>query len=372
MGHSPVIYTTDIDGRDHLDTSGIENPARDGVTIRSFPVQTSMRLCWSAPLAKALRRELSAYDIVHIHSMYLFTSWVAAHYARKYNIPYIVRPHGTLDPYIFKRHRLRKSILELLFEKRNFANAAAVHFTAREEMELARSTGFQFKGAVVPLGVNVGALYPLRDRTPKPKKSILFLGRLNVKKGLDLLAEAFGTLARSRNNLELIVAGPDEHNYEFQVKRWLIKEGVDGNCIFAGMLTGENKLSALQSADIFVLPSYSENFGIAVVEAMAVGLPVVISDRVNIWREIAEAGAGLVVRCDVGELTRALSTLLDDQELRLSMGERGRQLVERSFTWQVTAREMADLYERIVGDHRETRFAVNDRALASGGGSRPC
>jgi glycosyltransferase involved in cell wall biosynthesis len=372
MGHSPVIYTTDIDGRDHLDTSGIENPARDGVTIRSFPVQTPTRLCWSAPLAKALRRELSTYDIVHIHSMYLFTSWLAAHYARKYNIPYIVRPHGTLDPYIFKRHRLRKSILELLFEKRNFANAAAVHFTAREEMELARSTGFQFKGAVVPLGVNVGALYPLRDRTPKPKKSILFLGRLNVKKGLDLLAEAFGTLARSRNNLELIVAGPDEHNYEFQVKRWLIKEGVDGNCIFAGMLTGENKLSALQSADIFVLPSYSENFGIAVVEAMAVGLPVVISDRVNIWREIAEAGAGLVVRCDVGELTRALSTLLDDQELRLSMGERGRQLVERSFTWQVTAREMADLYERIVGDHRETRFAVNDRALASGGGSRPC
>lgn len=364
IGHCPTIYTTDIDGRGRFDTSSIANLAHDGVMIRCFPVQTPWTLRWSAPLAKALREEISAYDIVHVHSMYVFTSLVTTHYARKYNIPYLVWPHGAMDPYIFERHRLRKSILEFLFERQNFASASAVHFNAREEMELASSTGFEFKGVVVPYGVDVADFYPPSERSLRPKKSILFLGRLNFKKGLDLLARAFGSLARSRKDLELIIAGPDENNYQSKVKSWLAEEGVDGNCTFVGMLRGKKRLAAFQNADLFVLPSYSENFGIAVAEAMATGLPVVISDRVNIWREIAYAGAGLVVRCDAAELARALSTLLDNPELRRSMGERGRQLVERSFTWRIVAKELANLYEQILTDHRKRRSLVDGLSLS--------
>jgi glycosyltransferase involved in cell wall biosynthesis len=123
---------------------------------------------------------------------------------------------------------------------------------------------------------------------------------------------------------------------------------------FAGMLRGAYKNAAFEMAEMFVLPSYSENFGIAVVEAMAHGLPVIVSDRVNIWREIADAAAGLVVRCDPTELATALCTLLDDPDLRRLMGERGRRLVELSFTWPIAAQQMLNLYERIT-----TRVAAN-------------
>ena len=113
-------------------------------------------------------------------------------------------------------------------------------------------------------------------------------------------------------------------------------------------------------SEIFVLPSYSENFGIAIVEAMAQGLPVVVSDRVNIWREIDDAAAGLVIRCDAAELTRALSRLLDDSELRASMGKGGRRLVERSFTWPIATEQMINLYERILKRYQGTRLTVDD------------
>jgi glycosyltransferase involved in cell wall biosynthesis len=120
---------------------------------------------------------------------------------------------------------------------------------------------------------------------------------------------------------------------------------------FAGMLRDNLKNAAFQIAEFFVLPSYSENFGIAIVEAMAHGLPVIISDCVNIWREIAHAEAGLVIKCDAAELEVALSTLLDDSELRQAMGARGRHMVERTFTWEVAAKQMVNLYERILGEH---------------------
>jgi glycosyltransferase involved in cell wall biosynthesis len=129
------------------------------------------------------------------------------------------------------------------------------------------------------------------------------------------------------------------------------------------MLRGTQKNAAFEIAEMFVLPSYSENFGIAVVEAMARGLPVIVSDRVNIWREIANAAAGLVVKCDTGELATAISTLLDDSDLHRSMAERGRLLVEQSFTRQVVGDQMVALYERILSARRGIRSTVGDQVL---------
>src|SRR6185436_20783168 len=153
------------------------------------------------------------------------------------------------------------------------------------------------------------------------RRIVLFLGRLNFKKGLDLLVRAFGEVARRRPDVHLVLAGPDDDGYGATVRRWLGAEGVLDRVTFTGMLLGRAKLAAFRDADVFVLPSYTENFGMAVVEAMACGRPVVISDHVNIWHEVAAAGAGRVTRCDAGEVAAALLGLLDDPAARRAAGD---------------------------------------------------
>jgi glycosyltransferase involved in cell wall biosynthesis len=291
---------------------------------------------------------------------------MAAYLCRVHKVPYIVRPHGSLDPYIFRRHRLVKSIYERIFEWRNLELAAAVHFTAPEEMQLAASLSLKIRGVVVPLGVNAG--YFRANRTlgrfrakwdlGADRRIILFLGRLNFKKGLDLLVRSFSEIARSRDDVHLVLAGPDNEGYGAKVLEWLKREGMLSRTTFAGMVTGQDKLDLLCDAELFVLPSYSENFGLAVVEAMAAGLPVVISNKVNIWREILEARAGLVVSCDAKELADAVDHLLLNPVVAKKMGCRGRATVEDKFGWERVASRMIEVYRQIVSRHNEDRLSV--------------
>lgn len=359
MGHEVTIYTTNLDGSNQRLDVPVDQPIRgeDGVVRWYFATQRSGLYGVSMSLICAMRRNIRSFDVVHIHTLYRFTSTVAAHYCRRDGIPYILRPHGTLDPFLFHRHRFRKRVYEALFENRNLENAAAVHFTADEEMRLAQSLGLRFRGVVVPLGID--PKLPInRDRLREQfagdwpetsgKKVILFLSRLNFKKGLDLLSKAFGAVARTRSDVHLFLAGPDDEGYGKKVRQWLNDERVLDRVTFAGMLEGERKDAAIAAADIFVLPSYTENFGIAIAEALAAGLPVIISNKVNIWCEVSDAHAGLVVNCDADELARAISTLLDNCELRQDLGAAGRQLVAEKFTWPSVAAKMTAVYRDVI------------------------
>jgi glycosyltransferase involved in cell wall biosynthesis len=357
-GEQVAIYTTNVDGRGTLEVPTDIPVWTNAVEIRYFPVQAPRRYAMSLPLAHALRRAIPEQDVVHIHSLYFFPSTVAAHYCRRAGVPYLVRPHGTLDPYHFRHHRGRKWLYERLFEWRNLNRAAAIHFTTQEEEELTRPLGLIARRVVVAPGVHAEryadggpAGTAFRDAWPETqdRSIVLFLGRLNPKKGLDILAAAFGRLARQRADVHLVLAGPDDDGYGRAVRGWLEAEGVLHRATFTGMLLGRRKLAALRAADVFVLPSYTENFGVAVVEAMACGLPIIISDRVNICREVAAAGAGLVVPCDTGAVSRALAGLLDDPAGRAAMGARGRRLVAERFSWSAAGERMVEVYREIVG-----------------------
>jgi glycosyltransferase involved in cell wall biosynthesis len=359
-GEEVAIYTTNIDGRGRLHVP-FNRPLRmaDHLEVRYFRVVLPGLFGFSPDFARTLRATIKDYDIVHIHSLYRFTSTVAARYSRDTGVPYIVRPHGTLDPFIFCRHRRMKWIYEAMFERRNLEAASAVHFTAVEEMKLAQSSGIRFRGVVVPLGVNVDPggkernAEGLNQRWPETRgrKTILYLGRLNFKKGLDILVKAFGKVARTGDDVHLLIAGPDDEGYGHKVARWLSAEGVLDRTTFTGMLVGRDKMIALQGADAFVLSSYSENFGIAVVEAMAAGLPVVISNRVNIWREVAESKAGLVVDCCAQQLAAAISSLLANSSLRADLSYAGRALAAERFTWTAAGQKMIEVYREIVASY---------------------
>lgn len=363
LGHQVSIYTTNQDGPGEL-AAPLDRPVRqEGVEIRYFPIQPPRFWGTSWPLARALAQTMRDYDLCHIHSLYLFHDLVAGHYCRKYEIPYLMRPHGTLDPYIYRRHRLRKAIMEAWFENRNIRQAAAIHFTSEEEMRLARPYIGEAPGAVVPLGVDLGEFQDLpepgrfRERFPEigPKQIILFLGRINFKKGLDLVVQALARVVRHRQDVHLVVAGPDDDGWGARVKGWLKEAEISDYATFTGMLLGEEKLAVLRDARMFVLPSYSENFGLAVVEAMACGLPVVISDQVNIWREVEAAGAGLVGPCDAASLAGHLERLLADPRLAAEMGRRGRELVRQRFQWDGVALALQDLYAGLIANKRKKR-----------------
>ncbi len=367
LGHGVSIYTTNQDGPVELDVPVDQQVFKDGVKIRYFPIQHPRFWGFSIPLAQALRKTIRKYDIVHIHSLYLFHNMAAAHYCRKYNVPYLIRPHGTLDPFLYKRHRLRKSVTEFLFERRNIKYAAAIHFTTEEEKNLAKPYIFQTPGIVVPHGLDLSEYESLPERgtfrTRYPeidgKKIVLFFGRLNFKKGLDILVRAFARVTLKRNDVHLVLTGPDNERFGDKIRIWLSEQGILDRTTFTGMLLGEDKLAVLRDADIFVLPSYTENFGISVVEAMACGVPVVISDKVNIWHEVAAGRAGQVASCNSDRFAEMISDLLDNPETAKQMGKNGKALVIERFQWPKVAPAIEEAYRLIVSGNRKLAAKAN-------------
>ena len=356
LGNEVHIYTTNQDGNGELPVPTDRAEVWNGVRLRFFPIQHPRFWGTSIPLARALKETIPAVDIVHIHSLYLFHTAAAALYSEKFHTPYIIRPHGTLDPYIFQRHRFRKMIVELLFQNRVIKRAAGIHYVTEEEKLLAEGYSHGTQGFVVPIGLEIeeyanspanGSLF---SRFPElnGKKIILYLGRVNFKKGLDILVRAFSSVAKERDDVHLLIAGPDDTGYWTKVKEWLKKEAVDTKAIFTGMLEGEEKLEALHHSSVFVLPSYSENFGIAVLEAMACGVPVVISEKVNLWPAVVGAKAGLVAPCDAAIFSRKILEILDDDQLARKMGMNGVALVRNNFSWDEIACELLSVYSSFI------------------------
>ena len=193
---------------------------------------------------------------------------------------------------------------------------------------------------------------------------MLFLGRLHFKKGLDLLIPAFDALRQRVPGVQLVIAGPENDDYGQRVRGWVRERGLDAAVHFVGSLHGADVLQAYVDADVFALPSYTENFGMTVIEALACSVPVVISDQVNIHAEVSGAGAGLVTHCDAGEVAQALETLLVDADRRRAMGEAGRQLVKARFTWPAIVDALTAEYEQVIARHRADETAV---PVADGG-----
>jgi glycosyltransferase involved in cell wall biosynthesis len=353
-GHEVSIYATDFG----QEPSTPREQQRDGVRIRLFPLQTPKIWLASWPMRQALAGDLPGYDLIHLHSLYLFHDWVVHDLARRHRKPYLLRPHGTLDPYIFRRRRLKKVLFDHWFQNRLLAEAAAIHYTAEEEKRLAEPFVHGAPGVVIPNGLDpseyarLPAKGSFRDRHPEigGRQIVLFLGRINFKKGLDILAAAFGQLGRE--DLHLVIAGPDG-GYLAETRRFVEEAGISARTSFVGMLQGEDKLAAFADASLFVLPSYSENFGIAVIEALACGLPVLISDHVNIWREVVADGAGLAAPPEAAPFAQRLREMLAEPGQLVRMGQAGRASVARRYDWANIAQRLEEVYGAILAGRRD-------------------
>ena len=238
----------------------------------------------------------------------------------------------------------------------------AIHALTAAEMTRITALGYETPVFVTPNGVDPDLLECAPDiaefmaKYPKLAGTlvILFLGRLHSIKGLDVLARSFARISRKYKDCTLLVAGPDEDGSQKRMESLLLTEHALDRTVFTGMLTGRDKLAALKCADLFVLSSYSEGFSIAVLEALAGGLPVVISRQCN-FPEVSEHAAGFVVEPEEPAVTQAISTLLSDGGLRLAMGRNGRRLVRKKYSWAGIAASMADHYRSLIAARRSAR-----------------
>ncbi|WP_235276577.1 glycosyltransferase [Methylacidiphilum kamchatkense] len=371
LRHQITIYTTN-DNVDSLSDIPLKQPInKDGYQIYFFPLTYAFiaplrKYYFSIPLMQALHNTISLFDLVYIFSLYRFPPTIAALYARSFRVPYIMNPHGFLYPFLFRKNRLLKLPHELFFDFPNLHHASAIHYTSQEEKELVSPLKIKSPGIIIPLGIKIEEyqhthkgkfriLHPYLLR----QKILLFMGRINFKKGLDLLIPSFARIIQEYNNI-LFIAGPDNEGYGKKVSAWVKQYNLEKKVIFTGMVTGDQKIALLSDADIFILPSYTENFGIAVVEALAMGTPVIISNKVNIWREIRDADAGIVVSCNVEEITKACLDLLKDDTRRNAMGANGRKLVEKCFVIEKTAKMLEKHFMQLINSNKSHKNKPSD------------
>jgi glycosyltransferase involved in cell wall biosynthesis len=254
-----------------------------------------------------LRSNRSHYDAVVINGIWQYHSFGAWRALHKSNTPYVLYPHGMLDPWFKKTYplkHLKKWMYWPWAEYRVLRDARAVLFTCEEEKLLARSSFGLYRcnevvvsyGTSIPKGDPDAELEEFFGRFPEltGKKLVLFMGRIHPKKGCDLLIEAFAKVLRTQSDWHLVIAGPDQVGWREKLEEKAGQLGIGTRVTWTGMLGGKIKWGALRAAEIFVLPSHQENFGIAVAEALAASVPVLISNKVNIWREIEIDQAGII------------------------------------------------------------------------------
>ena len=310
---------------------------------------------WS--LRRWLREHVGDFDVVHIHALFSFSSWAAARAARHARIPYIVRPLGVLNTWgMENRRRFLKRWSLNLIELPILRGAAAIHYTAEAEAReaaLAHREIASLRSVIIPIPIELPqtsdpSLFYRRFPTAAGRPLVVFLSRLDRKKGLELLLEAYQEVRRKVPEALLVIAGSGEPEYVASLRQKAREMGCETDIIWTGFVEGDEKAALFAAANVFVLPSYSENFGVAAAEALAAGIPVVLSDRVGVAEAVRSAEAGVVVECTAGAIANALTQLLADAALREKLGKSGRRFADERYSSDRVGRELKKLYESVV------------------------
>lgn len=366
-----TILTTDANGdtgQAPLDVPINQPVEQDGYQIRYFHCSPFRRYKFSLDLLNWLAAHICDYDLAHIHALFSPVSSGAAAIARTRKFPYILRPLGTLDPADLQKKKHLKHLYAALLERPNLAGAAAVHFTSDQEAKVSERFGVTTRDIVLPLGVEpqpIATVNSIRSQfgLPEDVPLIVFMSRIDPKKGLDLLLPALEQLLAEKLSFHFVLAGanPQDPIYESLIRAQIQSSPLARCTTITGFISGTPKTQLLQAADLFVLPSYYENFGIAVAEAMVAGVPVVISDQVHIWQDIDRAQAGWICSCNVDSLTHQLRAALQNADERRARGANAQAQALEHYSWQSIAQQMVQVYHSIIESQSPTSSDHNLR-----------
>ncbi|MGF1494852.1 MAG: hormogonium polysaccharide biosynthesis glycosyltransferase HpsP [Microcoleaceae cyanobacterium] len=355
QGVDVTILTTDSNGdagQPPLDVPLGQPVPEEGYTVWYFRCAPFQRYKFSTPLLTWLWQHAAEFDVAHIHALFSPVSSTAAVVARWRQLPYILRPLGTLDPADLKKKRQFKQLYAAILERPNLAGAAAIHFTSPEEARISERFGVETKDLVIPLGVY--APKAQKTETSSGPPLILFMSRIEPKKGLEILIQALEQVLVSGTSFRFVLAGSNaqDPDYENQIKQRIQQSPLNTHTELPGFVTGEAKIRLLQQADLFILPSFYENFGIAVAEAMVAGVPVIVSKGVQIWPEVEQADAGWVGTCDPESITTLIRTALENPAERKRRGHQARSYAMKNYSWDAIAQRITQAYEQITEKNR--------------------
>ncbi|MEA5503445.1 glycosyltransferase [Halotia wernerae UHCC 0503] len=361
FGIEAEIATTNDNGTELLNVSLRQCSNYQQVPVWFFPrfsphIHSLTEFAFSKDFTTWLWQNIYNYDLLHIHAIFSYASTAAMAIARLKGVPYIIRPLGQLCEWSLQQSAIKKQIYLKLIEKCNINSSRAIHFTSEQERKEASQLELTSPNFILPHGFSIpNRIFDARQRLckyfnlPENEPIILFLSRLHPKKGLDYLIPALGKL--SDYKFTFILSGSGDLDYETEVKSLLISHGIDNRTHLTGFVKGELKNLLIQGADLFTLTSYSENFGVAVLEALAMGTPVVVTPGVALANMIAQEQLGYVAEFDVAAIASSIQQALDHAHAAKEMGDRARQFVLKNHTWEKISSDLVTVYRSVLKDN---------------------
>jgi glycosyltransferase involved in cell wall biosynthesis len=359
LGVDAEIATTNDNGPGLLEVPLQQRIEYEQVPVWFFPrfspsVQSVREFAFSSQLTAWLWQHLPEYDLLHVHAIFSYPSTAVMAIARLRHIPYIVRPLGQLCEWSLRQSVRKKQIYLNLIERANLNHSQALHFTSQQEQQEVSQLGLKPPSFILPHGLSLPAPIPdararLRQllKVPADEPVVLFMSRLHPKKGLDYLIPALGKITHER--FTFVLAGSGSPEYEAEIDALLVSAGIRERTYLSGFVAGEIKSLLLQGSDMFALISHSENFGVAVLEALAAGLPVLITPGVALASVVEQHKLGYVTELDVAAVASALQHFLKYPKEAPEMGERARKLIFEQYTWERVATKIAGVYSDIMG-----------------------
>jgi glycosyltransferase involved in cell wall biosynthesis len=359
QGVQADIVTTNIDGAQTLNVPTNIWVEGDSHRTQYFPCWALQDYKISVPLSRWLSQHLKQYDIVHLHAIFSLTNAPAYRLCQRHGIPYVISPHGMLEMWAMSYKRWKKLPYYKTIEQPALEKACAI-IGAASEINRLTPLNLPTPLKIIPNGIWRSTHTKPGDRDlfyqqfpeTRNKPLILFLGRIDPKKGLDLLAQAFASVRQQFPTAHLVLAGPDNIGFTPKAASYFAEMGCLDAVTFTGMLAGEMKQAALAAAQVYTAPSYSEGFSMSVLEGMASGLPCVITTGCN-FPEAATAQAAHVVEIEATAIAKALIYCLRDPEAAQAMGQRAKQLVFEHYSWETIGKQMLTVYQEILTEKSE-------------------
>ena len=356
-GHNVTVYTTDVFNKNSRQSTNCIEAEVEGIKIKYFKnisnsLSFNQKFFISPAISKALKKNLKQFDMVHLHEFRPLQNAAAYKYLTKYKIPYVLSAHGSV------LRLMGKEFLKMLFDKsigfKILKSAKRVIAVSNIEVEQYIKMGVERdRISLIPNGINISEFenadkvkgnfrraYKLSD-----KKILLFIGRLNAIKGIDFLLNTFAILTKDIKDTILVIAGPDD-GYKSEIESRINLLKINDKVLLIDGLYGEDKISAMKDADMFIYPSRHEIFGIAPLEALICGTPVIVTENCGCADFLREANGGIVVKYqDISGLLDSIQNILDKKEEAKKLASNGMELVQRQFNWNEITKDMIKLYK---------------------------
>lgn len=367
LGNNAAIWSIDSTNKHNQAVTQSILEGQSDLTI--FGTLGPRFLGFSPAMEKTALNEIGGgYQILHQHSIWLAVSRVTNNWRSKFDRPTVITPHGTLEGFALDRSNWKKQLALIAYEMKNLKSASCLQATAEEEAISFRRFGLKNPIAIIPNGISEdwlqsdGDMQKFRElfSIQPERRLLLFLSRIHPQKGLPMLFEAMSQLSNRLDDWLLVIAGPDESGHQHELEQQIEKFGLSNRVIFVGSLHGAEKRDAFAAADVFVLPTHSENFGIVIAEALGAGVPV-ITTRGAPWVDLQTYKCGWWVHVSIDAIGEALleATQCPKAEL-VTMGQRGRMLVSEKYSWPKVAEQSLQLYKWLLGQESRPDFVITD------------